>query len=375
MEYSEHTLGELCIGSKGRYGIGASAEPYGTTKYTYLRITDINDDGTLNTADLKSLNDPDAEKYLLSPGDIVFARTGASTGRSYYYEGTIPNMVFAGFLIKFTPDETKVYPRFLKYYCISNTYRNWINGAITGSTRGNINEQTLRNMPVVLPDLETQKKIVRILSSLDQKAKLNSQNNKTLNEIAEALFKKQFAAKIYGDKTISDYILPKRGKPLLSKDAREGSVPVVAGGLEPATYHNQSNTMDPVITISASGANAGFTRLWGEKVWSSDSSYIDSSITDNIYFWYVFLKTRQKEIYDAQTGSAQAHIYPKHIGDMSIGFIDNEKIIEYNKRVKPLFEKIFKNEFENKTLLSLRDTILPKLLSGEINIDKVMLHE
>ena len=190
MKYSEHTLGELCIGSKGRYGIGASAEPYGTTKYTYLRITDINDDGTLNTADLKSLNDSDAEKYLLSPGDIVFARTGASTGRSYYYEGTIPNMVFAGFLIKFTPDETKVYPRFLKYYCISNKYRNWINGALTGSTRGNINEQTLRNMPVILPDLETQKKIVRILSALDQKIELNNQQNETIEKQALALVQK-----------------------------------------------------------------------------------------------------------------------------------------------------------------------------------------
>lgn len=310
--------------------------------------------------------------------DILVNSTGVGTAGRVAQLKTVPKdysgITADSHITIIRPNPKRVYPEFLGYFLQNR--QSYIETLAKGSTgQTEISRDSIANIEVDLPDLETQKKIVHILSSLDRKTKLNNQNNKTLKEIAEALFKKQFAVKIYGDKTISDYILPKRGKPLLSKDAREGSIPVVAGGLEPAAYHNQSNTMDPVITISASGANAGFTRLWGEKVWSSDSSYIDSSITDNIYFWYVLLKTRQKEIYDAQTGSAQAHIYPKHIGDMPIGFIDNEEIIEYNKRVKPLFEKIFKNEFENKTLLSLRDTILPKLLSGEINIDKVMFHE
>ena len=85
--------------------------------------------------------------------------------------------------------------------------------------------------------------------------------------------------------TIGDYIKPKRGKNLLSKDAIYGDVPVVAGGLSPATYHNVSNTTAPVITISASGANAGYVNLWHIPVWSSDSSFIDYDMTKNVYFW------------------------------------------------------------------------------------------
>ena len=67
------------------------------------------------------------------------------------------------------------------------------------------------------------------------------------------------------------------------------NVPVVAGGLEPSTYHNTANTKAPVLAISASGANAGFVSLWNIPIWSSDSSFIDSSITDDVYFWYVLL--------------------------------------------------------------------------------------
>lgn len=124
------------------------------------------------------------------------------------------------------------------------------------------------------------------------------------------MIKEEFPNYNYGESTIDNYFLPKRGKNLLTKDAVPGEIPVVAGGLTPSTYHNRANTEAPVITISASGANAGYIALWNTPVWSSDSSYIDNSVTPYIYFWYLVLKNRQKEVFDKQTGSAQPHIYP-----------------------------------------------------------------
>ena len=171
--------------------------------------------------------------------------------------------------------------------------------------------------------------------------------------------------------SIGDYLVPKRGKNLLSREAVSGNVPVIAGGLEPATYHNVSNTKAPVITISASGANAGYINLWNTPVWSSDSSYIDKDITDNVYFWYITLKTRQKEIFDAQTGSAQPHIYPQHIAELSMVKIEDEDILKYEKHVEPIFKMIGTNKEENKYLEQLRDTLLPKLMNGEIDLDKI----
>lgn len=169
-------------------------------------------------------------------------------------------------------------------------------------------------------------------------------------------------------KKIGDYIVPSRGKNLVSKDAVPGEVPVIAGGLSPATYHNQSNTVGPVITISASGANAGYVGLWNESVWSSDSSYIDSRMTHNVYFWYVMLKKRQKEIFDSQTGSAQPHIYPKHIEVMPVIELDMDLVDSYTKDVCQMFKLIGKNDIENRRLATVRDTLLPKLMSGELDV-------
>lgn len=312
------TLGELSVDNKGSYGIAASAVEYSEDLYTYLRISDITDDGRINKNDLKSVNERNAEDYLLKPNDIVFARTRGSTGRNYFYDGNDGQFVYAGFLIKFSIDPQKVNPKYIKYYCQSKNYRDWVHSFNTGSTRGNINAQTYSKMPILLPPRTQQNVLVKVLSSLDDKIELNNKINQNLEQQAQAIFDMFFGSCQIGNKIIGDYLTPKRGKNLLSKDAKDGNIPVIAGGLKPATYHNIANTTAPVITISASGANAGFVNLWQVPVWASDSSYIDSTINPYIYFWYILLKKRQKEIFDSQTGSAQPHIYPKHIEQMAI---------------------------------------------------------
>ena len=197
--------------------------------------------------------------------------------------------------------------------------------------------------------------------------------NDNLLEQAQALFDSMFPNISEGSKTIGDYITPKRGKGLLSKDAVLGDVPVVAGGLEPAAYHNISNTKGPVLTISASGANAGFVNIWHIPVWSSDSSFIDSEMTDDVYFWYVMLKKRQKELFDAQTGSAQPHIYPQHVAIMPVADINLDEVKLFTEQVTPLFKLAGENIKENARLAAIRDTLLPQLMSGSLDVSAVDL--
>ena len=173
-------LASLTVDGKGSYGIGASAVPFSKDLYTYLRITDIKDDSTLNLQDLKSVEDEKAREYLLKPNDIVFARTGASTGRNYFYDGTDGEFVYAGFLIKFSIDEKKVNPKYIKYFCQSKQYQDWINSFNTGSTRGNINAQTLGKMEIPLIERKMQDALVSILSSIDKKIKKNNEVNNNL---------------------------------------------------------------------------------------------------------------------------------------------------------------------------------------------------
>jgi len=197
--------------------------------------------------------------------------------------------------------------------------------------------------------------------------------NKNLEQQAQAIFDNMFPNISNGSCTIADYIKPKRGQNLLSKNAILGDVPVIAGGLEPSTYHNVANTQSPVLAISASGANAGYVSLWNTPIWSSDSSFIDSSMTGNVYFWYVLLKKRQKEIFDAQTGSAQPHIYPQHISSMSIPSLDVEEVHSYTSIVTPIFEMMGQYKEENTILASTRDVLLPKLMSGELDVSDINL--
>lgn len=161
----------------GHYGIAAPAVDFEPGLPAYLRITDINDDGTLNPSDRKSVDDSSAGNYLLHEGDIVFARTGNSTGRNYYYDPRDGEYAYAGFLIKFSLDPRKINPRYMKYYAQSKQYWDWVSSFNTGSTRGNINAKTYASMPIDLPSRQIQDGIVAICNAIDDKIRINRQLN------------------------------------------------------------------------------------------------------------------------------------------------------------------------------------------------------
>lgn len=234
-----------------------------------------------------------------------------------------------------------------------------INAISSGTVFSSINKKEIASLKILVPStFKEQEEIGQRLFLLDTKIELNNRINDNLLKLSNIIFQKFF--KNNGNIPLSRYFLPKRGKNLLKRNVIPGKVPVVAGGLKPAAYHIDSNTEAPVITISASGANAGFVQIWGEKVWSSDSSYIDTSITSDIYFWYIFLKNNQKQIFDSQSGSAQPHIYPKHIGNLLVPNLDKNKIQHFNKLVTPIFEKYFENQKNNNTLEKVKENLLNK---------------
>ena len=272
-------------------------------------------------------------------------------------------------------DTSRVYVPYLVFYFHTNEGQNKIL-AFANQTGVPALSQPLKNFKKIrihLPSYDEQRRIASVIESINNKIECNQKINDNLQQQAFVLFDSFFRNISDGLCTIGDYLTPKRGRNLLSKDAIPGTVPVVAGGLEPATYHNTPNTTAPVLTISASGANAGFVNLWHKPVWSSDSSFIDSSMTKDVYFWFVMLKKRQREIFDAQTGSAQPHIYPQHIAAMPVCALDKSAISLFSSQVAPLFALIGANKDENERLSAIRDTLLPRLISGEIDVSDVKL--
>jgi len=111
-----------------------------------------------------------------------------------------------------------------------------------------------------------------------------------------------------------------RGTSITKKDLVEGDIPVVAGGQQPAYYHNQANRTGKTITVSGSGAYAGFVNYFEIPIFASDSSTIQSSDESNLLTDFVFylLKGKQEEIYKLQSGMGQPHVYAKDLSSIKI---------------------------------------------------------
>ena len=260
-----------------------------------------------------------------------------------------------------------ILPDYLCLYMASDYFVRMASLHTTGSIIQETRISDLMDTDVILPPMNEQRRIAECFKKIDRKIALNNKINDNLAQQAQLLFDFMFQD-ISGSKHIGDFIVPQRGTALLSKDAIPGDIPVVAGGLVPSTYHNAANTVAPVITISSSGANAGFVNLWGVPVWSSDSSFIDFKMTPYVYFWHALLKRHQNNIYKIQTGSAQPHIYPSHIASLPVCDLDFGKVADYTERVTPLFTLISKNYKESNQLRALRDWLLPMLMNGQATI-------
>jgi type I restriction enzyme S subunit len=309
-------------------------------------------------------------------------------------------------MVALRTDSKKIIPRYLLFALQGRDVQHQIGfNEGTGSTVSNMRIPVLKGLDIPVPDLSNQKAIAHILGTLDDKIELNQKMNQNLEEIAKAIFKSWFVdfdpvrakaegrptglppeiSDLFPDElvdseigeipkgwsvsTLGDLVTPKKGKSITKKKVVEGSVPVVAGGLSPAYYHNTSNVNAPTVTISASGANAGFARLYNEDIWASDCSYISEEQTPFVFLWYVFLKIHQEKIYHMQQGAAQPHIYPSDLMRLQLAYPKSDELWRCAlDLIAPMFLRIGNADKESVVLSELRDTLLSKLISGELRI-------
>lgn len=392
------TLKELTIDGKGTYGIAAPAVDYAPNKYTYLRITDINDDGSLNFQGLKSVDDDDAEKYLLKENDIVFARTGASTGRTYFYEKHHGEFVYAGFLIKYSLDPQKVNPKLLKYYTHSKVYYDWVHSFDTGGTRGNINAKAFADMKMQLPEREAQDKIVNILSSLDRKIELNNKINATLEEMAQALFKSWFVdfepfkngnfieteiGKIpegWRVGSVYEYVKVIYGAPYKSKlfnDKGEGFPLIRIRDLKDCSpQFFTEETLPNTEYIERGDIVAGMDAEFSPHIWKGEKGLLNQRVcklkpaeegVSNLFALYL-LKPHLEFTQSYKTGTTVSHLGKGDIDRFVAVLPPLDIVVNISKRLDAILKRICSLSQETLTLTHLRDTLLPRLMSGEIEL-------
>ena len=311
--------------------------------------------------------------------DIIFAREAPAGNAAIIRAGQEVCLGQRTVLIR--PDKKKVCPQFLAYYILAPKQQYELLGTANGAT---VNIPIIRNMPVNIPKIEIQERIAEILSSYDDLIENNKKQIKLLEEAAERLYREWFVdlhfpgcedvkivdgvPKGWLDGTVGNIALFKRGKTITKAQIHKGNVPVVAGGLEPAYYHNVANTVAPVITISGSGANAGFARLYNVDVFASDCSFVDSQTTPYLFWVYCFIKDSKAKLDSLQKGAAQPHVYAKDINALKIYIPTDDILDRFCKEVAPYFGKIKNFQRQNDLLLQARDRLLPRLMSGEVEV-------
>ena len=401
----EWKLKDLTVDGKGSYGIGAPAVPYQEDKLTYLRITDINDDGSLNFSDLKSVDAEDAEKYILKENDIVFARTGNSTGRSYFYEKQHGTFVYAGFLIKFSLDPNKVNPRILKYYTHSKPYFDWVNSFDTGATRGNINAKTYGDMEIELPSRKVQDKIVSILSSLDRKIELNNKINADLEEMAQAIFKNWFVDfEPFKDGKFVDSelgMIPEGWKvgclgdmgavvcgktPSKSNSNYYGGdipfikIPDMHGNVfvessedrltELGSLSQIKKLIPPYSLMVSCIATVGLVSINTKP--SHTNQQINTVIPHNksaLFYLYQYIKNNEELLKNmGRGGTTTLNVNTRSFSNIRLLIPSEIALEQFHRVVEGLFKKIELNLHESRTHSTLRDTLLPRLMSGELEV-------
>ena len=368
----------------------------------WLRAVDLNNGSirdTSRTLSEEGFKSAGKSALLFEPGTLAISKSG-TIGRI----GILEDYMCGNRAVINIKVNQDVCDNLYIFYVLL-TSRKVIETLAVGSVQKNLYTSALGSLELKLPPLPIQQAIAIQLSTLDKKIDLNAQTNQTLEEMAQAIFKSWFVdfdpvkAKMNGElpegmdaataslfpeklveselglipdgwevKPFSEWVKITKGKNITKKTIVDGDVPVVAGGLKPAYFHNAHNVDGPAITISASGANAGYVNLYFENIWASDCSYISQSATPLFFLQYVALRYNQKKIFDMQTGAAQPHIYPRDFERLMI-VVPNEELCRKLEEVfASFFRTVANNKQQNIDLAALRDTLLPKLLSGEIEL-------
>ena len=164
-DYPEIALKDLSL-AKAEYGAGSASVPYEEGRPRYVRITDINDDGALNDDVVCSINPQDDIDYKLSYGDFMFARMGATVGKTYaFYEG---NEIYAGYLIRYKLDTKKINPKYLFTYTKLDEYWLWVKNNQSGAAQPGINAKKYDALTIPVPPIELQNEFASFVEQIDK---------------------------------------------------------------------------------------------------------------------------------------------------------------------------------------------------------------
>ena len=394
MKLKKYKLRKLCLPNQiGKYGIPAPAIAFSNGKIRYLRISDISEEGTLVNTDKKSVESDDIEQYILEENDIVFARTGNSTGRAYLYDKRDGVMAYAGFLIKYQLDEHKVNPIYLRYFTLSTFYKQWVANLSVGSTRGNISAQTFADCPIVLPPRHQQDVLVETLSNIDAKIKLNRQINDNLEAMAKQLYdywfvqfdfpneegkpyKSSGGAMVWNEKLkreipqgwdfcfLENLLTIKNGRD--HKHLADGIYPVYGSGGEMRKASEYLYDGESVLMPRKGSLNN--IMYVNEAFWTVDTMFYSEMKQSNCAK-YIYYTIKDIDFTRWDSGTGVPSMTSSTLYSIKLVKPQSEILKKFDEVISPLFEHMKQISEQNSVLTKQRDELIPLLMNGQASIN------
>ena len=406
MEWKEVRLVDVADVQTGPFGSQLHKENY-VNKGTPIVTVEHLGNKWFTSQNLPMVSDEDKlrlAKYCSQEGDVIFSRVG-SVDRCSYVSKEYSGWLFSGRCLRVRP-RSGINPEYLYYFLTNEGTKQYIRNIAVGATMPSINTKLLNEVPITIPSLAEQRRIASILSSLDRKIELNNKINADLEEMAQAIFKNWFV----------DFEPFKDGKFVDSelgmipegwKVGRLDEIADVVGGSTPSKAKPEYYTLKGIawltpkdlsnhpavyssrgeIDITQEGYNSTSTKLMpkGTVLFTSRAPIGYISIAQNdictnqgfksvvpkkagTSFLYCFLKYVTPEIENKSTGSTFKEASGALMKSLQVIMPEQKVFEEFEAIVSPLFTRIESLEKESSRLSLLRDTLLPRLMSGELEV-------
>ena len=394
------TLAGVCESVRYGYTASASQEPCGPR---FLRITDIVPE-SLNweTVPYCEVTDEDKERFALAVGDIVVARTGATVGYAKLIREP-EDAVFASYLVRFRVDPSRADPAFVGRLVESNLYKAYVQSRIGGAAQPNASAPVLGSFEFALPSKHSQSRIAEMLSAYDELMENNRRRMGLLESAARLLYQEWFVRlRFPGHEhtptthglpqgwttyALDDICLVGRGaSPRPIADFMGGEVPWfriadATASESPYIFHTAEHVTDdgakksiilePGALILSNSATCGIPNFTGVRGCIHDGWLHFANLKRiSLQFLYCYFHDKRDELVSSVSdGSTQKNLNTAAVGRLKVVLPPQDVLLaQFDQSVGPMFKMIFNLAQQNISLRAARDLLLPRLMSGEIEV-------
>ena len=391
VKYSE--IGKIKSGKRLPKGYSVSEKK---SNNKYIRVRDINN-GSIDSSIVQYISDEAAEKlerYRVKTNDVIISVVG-TVGAIAQIDETLDGAYLTENCDNLQVDESLCIKDYLKYYLLSKDGSKEIIANTVGSTQPKLPIYGIENFNIKLPNINDQKRIVKLLNSIDNKISKNNEINNNLHDLAEQQFNKIYS--LGSPKKLDELLFNVSTGSRPKGGAQESGITSIgAEKIEKFGIYDYSSekyiSEDYYEKLKNGKLNSGDVLLYKDGAYTGKVSmclngfpHNKAAVNEHVfilntennwaqnYLYYVLYNKDNKEMLHrlASSKAAQPGLNQVELKSIEINICDKKDILKFENNVKPIMEKIALNSLENKKLAELRDTLLPKLMNGEIDLDNI----